>query len=138
MTTKFEEYLEEAAANDKYIVATEHGIGIDLGKHAQKRGDSRLHIDKDILINIGKKLADVFDQSKPDGLFGFYSRSEHVSGIFRFFKSNKIIKFITIFPNKKVQFFNNIDGAIVFNESHDGSLVEGIPLDEVIVDLIEI
>jgi len=137
MTTRFEEYLEETSS-DKYVVATEHGISIDLGKHAKKQGSMRLGTTKDQLIAIGKKIAGVFDKSKPDGLFGFYSQNEHISGIFRFFKGEMIIKFITIFPNKKVQYFNNIDGAIVFNESHDGSLVEAIPIDESIIDVIEI
>ena len=135
--TRFEEYLEESLT-DKYVVATENGIDIDLGKHAKIQGDHRHVASPDDLLDIGKKIARVFDQSKPDGLFGFYSQQEHISGIFRFFKNkgSKMIKFITIVPNKKVQFFNNIDGAVVFNESNDGMLIEGIPYDEKIIDVI--
>ncbi len=135
--TRFEEYLEESLS-DKYVVATEHGINIDLGKHAKGRGTMRLGTSHEQLTAIGKKIANVFDKTKPDGLFGFYSHIEHISGIFRFFKGEMTIKFITVFPNKKVQYFNNIDGAIIFNESHDGMLVEGIPIEETIIDTIEV
>lgn len=135
--TLFQEYLEKASQN-QYAVATENGINIDLGKHAQERSHERLLLSKEKLIEIGKKIANVFNKSNPDGLFGFYSQSEHVSGIFRYNKAEKIIKFITIFPNKRVHFFNNIEGAIVFNESSNGKIIEGIPYDESIQDIIYI
>ena len=37
------------------------------------------------------------------------------------------MKFITVFPNKKVQFFNDIKGMVVFNEEYDG-LIEVIEI----------
>lgn len=93
-----------------------NNLGIDLGVHASDRADTRLSMSKDSLLNVAKKIARVFQKSNPDGLFGFYSKEQHVSGIFRFFKNSSKIKFVTIFPDKKVQFFNNINGMLVFNE----------------------
>jgi hypothetical protein len=128
MTQTLQEYLEQF---NSYIVAKENEIGIDLGKHAKERGDERLAIDNNILTDIGRKIAKVFNKSNADGLFGFYSKTDHVSGIFRFFKNNPTIKFITIFPNKRVQFFNDIKGAIIFEgETESSTLVE--PLQDII------
>lgn len=110
-------YLEIIeSTDDKYVVDTVNDIKIDLGNHARNRGNSRLAIDSNILLEIGRKIAGVFNPQNPDGMFGFYLKDKHVSGIFRFFKNTNKIKFITIFPDKKIQFFNNIDGMLVFNE----------------------
>jgi len=127
--SKLGAYLEEVEKNEYSIKIAEviDDVGVDLGRHAKERTESRHGFDKNILIKIARKIIpQITDKGRyKNGEYGFVSQRDNMAGVFvinnnpsssLIDKLSRVIKFKTVFPKKNTLFFNDIKGAIVFNE----------------------